>query len=111
MENKLNELRQGLTQYVFQYYKEIEGLEGTEEAKRHVRSTVSSLLQPFTGGPLEKESLFSLLEDWQTHWLKEELVAIKQKDYETQDKAITILNALKVLLPYAKERDESNGFQ
>lgn len=111
MEDKLNEIKTGLSQYAYRYYKELVALTNQEEAKRLTREVVSSLLEPFSGGPLGEVSYFSLLSDWEKDWLEEELTGIRQKDYDKQENAMVALQAIRALKPLAQERDEMNGFK
>lgn len=110
MNKTLKMLKTSFTQFLYAYYEELLRDYSQEEAKKITLQMSSELLVPFTGVKDPAAiSYFSLLKDWETEWKEKELKAIKQNDYETQEDAMDILNALKVLIPYAEKRDEEKN--
>ena len=102
------QLRQSLVQHTFHYYEELTRTQSASDAKRQVREVAEEALAPFTGGPLGGP-LFTVLKDWESEWLEKEKVAREQKDVDTQYLAADVLDALWILTPLAKEKEDAEN--
>lgn len=102
-------LKSVLTQVAYSYYEELLKTYDVRDAKKVTYNMVLEVLAPFIGTEKERFSYYSYLKELETEWLKIEKESIKFKDYEKQEESIDVLNALKILLPYAKEKDLENG--
>ena len=109
MNKKLvSELKSVLTQFLYGYYEEATKSYSEENAKKLTYEAALDLLRPFMIQEPGKASLSILLSEWEDEWLEKESVAIKNKDYDTQEQALDILGGIKLLLPYAKEKDKAD---
>lgn len=109
-QKNLTELRNVLTQFLYGYYEELTKKYHQDRAKAMTFSVANELLEPFMPHSVGGISYYSLLSKWEQEWKEKEKVAIKEKDYDTQEKAMDILIAIRSLLPYAKEKDDdANG--
>lgn len=102
-------LKTVLTQAAYSYYEELLKTNDIRNAKKVTYNMVLEVLAPFIGTEKERISYYSYLKEFETQWLEIEKQSIKLKDYEKQEESMDVLNALKILLPYAKEKDLENG--
>lgn len=99
-------LRQSLTQHVFHYYEELRLTMSDEEAKQVTADIIEESLSSFIGENTPAGNLSFLLEELKVEWLEKEKLAIKEKDYDMQLKAMDILQSIKILSTLEeKERD------
>lgn len=102
----LKELKSGFTQFLYAYYEELNKKYSQENAKKLTYEVVSELTEPFLAEKIGSISYYSLMKDWEKEWLVKEKEAIKTNDYDLREEATEVLMGLKLLLPYAKEKDK-----